>query len=30
MTVIHYDADFNIAADVLAFDHRWVAARGSL
>jgi hypothetical protein len=29
MTVIRYDADFNIAVDVLAFDRR-VAERGSL
>lgn len=30
VTVVHYDADFEIAAEVLAFTHRWVAARGSL
>jgi predicted nucleic acid-binding protein len=30
LTVIHYDADFDIAAGVLDFDHRWVAERGSL
>ncbi|MGY1633706.1 PIN domain nuclease [Geodermatophilus sp. SYSU D01186] len=30
MTVLHYDADFEIAADVLDFAHRWVLPRGSL
>ena len=30
ITVVHYDADFETAATVLAFDHRWVAPRGSL
>jgi predicted nucleic acid-binding protein len=30
LTTIHYDADFEIAAEVLHFDHRWVASRGSL
>jgi predicted nucleic acid-binding protein len=30
ITLVHYDADFDTAADVLALDHRWVAARGSL
>jgi hypothetical protein len=30
LSLIHYDADFEIAAEVLPFDHRWVAARGSL
>ena len=30
LTVVHYDADFDIAAEVLDFDHRWVAERGSL
>lgn len=29
LTLIHYDADFDIAAEVLAFDHRWVAERGT-
>jgi hypothetical protein len=29
-TLIHYDADFVTAADVLRFDHRWVAPRGTL
>lgn len=30
LTLIHYDADFDVAAEVLPFDHRWVAPRGSL
>jgi hypothetical protein len=30
LTLIHYDADFVTAADVLRFDHRWVAPRGTL
>jgi predicted nucleic acid-binding protein len=30
LTVIHYDADFDIAAEILDFEHRWVAGRGSL
>jgi hypothetical protein len=30
LTVVHYDADFDIAAEVLDFNHRWVAERGSL
>jgi predicted nucleic acid-binding protein len=30
MTVLHYDADFEIAADVLTFAHRWVLPRGSV
>ena len=30
LTVVHYDADFDIAAEVLNFDSRWVAERGSL
>lgn len=29
MTVLHYDADFEIAAEVLTFAHRWVLPRGS-
>ena len=28
--VIHYDADFDIAREVLEFDSIWVAPRGSL
>ena len=30
MTVVHYDADFEIAAEVLPFEHRWVLSRGSV
>jgi predicted nucleic acid-binding protein len=30
LTLIHYDADFEIAAEVLAFDHRWIAPRGRI
>ena len=30
LTVIHYDADFDTAATVLAFRHRWVLPRGSV
>jgi predicted nucleic acid-binding protein len=30
MTLVHYDADFDIAAEVIDFDSRWVAPRGSI
>jgi predicted nucleic acid-binding protein len=30
VTVIHYDADFETAAKVLDFQHRWVLPRGSI
>jgi hypothetical protein len=30
LTVLHYDPDFEVAATVLEFEHRWVAARGVL
>ena len=30
VTVLHYDADFETAAEVIAFEHRWVADRGTL
>lgn len=30
LTVVHYDADFDTAATVLTFQHRWVLARGSV
>jgi predicted nucleic acid-binding protein len=30
LAVLHYDADFEIAATVLDFAHVWVAERGSL
>lgn len=29
VTIVHYDADFEIAAEVLAFEHRWVLSRGA-
>lgn len=30
LTILHYDADFEMAATVLDFEHRWVAEPGSL
>lgn len=30
ITLVHYDSDFDVAAEVLDFEHRWVAARGAL
>lgn len=30
LTLVHYDADFDIAGDVIDFDRRWVAPRGTL
>lgn len=30
LTVLHYDADFEVAATVLEFEQRWVAVRGAL
>jgi predicted nucleic acid-binding protein len=30
MTVLHYDSDFEIAADLLEFEHRWVVPRGTV
>ena len=30
MTIVHYDADFEIVREVLSFRQRWVAPRGSL
>ena len=30
MTVLHYDSDFEIAVEVLEFEHRWVAPRGTV
>lgn len=30
LTLIHYDADFDIAAEVIDFNRQWVAPRGSL
>lgn len=30
LTLVHYDADFDIATEVISFDHRWVAPRGTI
>ena len=30
VVLIHYDSDFDIAADVLPLQHRWVVERGSI
>jgi len=30
LVVIHYDADFEIASEVVEFDQRWVVPRGTL
>jgi predicted nucleic acid-binding protein len=30
VTLIHYDADFEIAAEVLPLRHRWVLERGTI
>ena len=30
MTVLHYDSDFEIAAEILDFEHRWVLPRGTV
>jgi predicted nucleic acid-binding protein len=30
LSVVHYDSDFETAATVLAFEHRWVLPRGTL
>jgi predicted nucleic acid-binding protein len=30
LTIVHYDADFEIAAEVLPFEHRWVLPRGTV
>jgi predicted nucleic acid-binding protein len=30
LTIVHYDADFEIAAEVTDVNHRWVAERGTL
>ncbi len=29
ITVLHYDSDFEIVAEVLDFEHRWVLPRGT-
>jgi len=30
LTVVHYDADFEIAAEVIDFQHRWVVPPGTV
>ena len=30
LVLLHYDADFEIAAEVIALRHRWVVKRGSV
>ncbi|WP_208104016.1 PIN domain nuclease [Modestobacter roseus] len=30
LTVLHYDTDFETAAEVLDFEHRWVLPRGTV
>jgi predicted nucleic acid-binding protein len=30
MTVLHYDGDLEICAEVLQFEHRWVLPRGTV
>jgi predicted nucleic acid-binding protein len=30
LTLVHYDADFDTAAQVLDFQHRWILQRGSV
>jgi predicted nucleic acid-binding protein len=30
ITVVHYDSDFEVAAEVLEFQHRWVLPRGTV
>jgi predicted nucleic acid-binding protein len=30
VTIVHYDSDFEIAAEVLEFEHRWVVPRGTV
>jgi predicted nucleic acid-binding protein len=30
LTIVHYDADFETAATVLTFNHRWVLRQGSI
>ena len=30
VTIVHYDADFEMAAEVLEFEHRWVLPRGTV
>jgi predicted nucleic acid-binding protein len=30
LTVVHYDVDFELAAEVLDFEHGWVVRRGTI
>lgn len=30
VTVLHYDSDYELLAEVLGFEHRWVVAGGSI
>ena len=30
LTMVHYNADFETASEVIDFDHRWAAARGTI
>jgi predicted nucleic acid-binding protein len=30
VTLIHYDGDFEIAAEVIPFRHQWVVERGAI
>ena len=30
LSIVHYDADFDVAAEVIDFDQQWVAERGTL
>ena len=30
LTVVHYDSDFDTAAEVINLEHRWVAPRGTI
>jgi len=30
LTVLHYDADYEVAATVVDFEQRWIMPRGSL
>ena len=30
VTIVHYDADFEMAAEVLEFEHRWILPRGTV
>ncbi|TLH73261.1 hypothetical protein C1S82_14850 [Mycolicibacterium cosmeticum] len=30
VTLIHYDADFEVAAEVLPFRHQWVLEQGAI